>query len=227
MDKQELRKQIRAAKKAVPFCEKCELSRPIMQQVELLPQFIEATTVLLYWSMEDEVQTHDFVNRWYEQKVVGKDQHDHGRQTHAQTDEVQTHDFVNRWYEQKVVLLPCVDGDDLRLRQYTGEQSMVMGEQFGIGEPVGSEFTELDKVDLIIVPGVAFDRKGNRMGRGRGFYDRLLKSTPNAYKVGVGFDFQLVESVPVEPFDVAMDRVIIGGTGESPVTIIGESPMTI
>ena len=194
MDKQELRKQIRAAKKAVPFCEKCELSRPIMQQVELLPHFIEATTVLLYWSMEDEVQTHD---------------------------------FVNRWYEQKVVLLPCVDGDDLRLRQYTGEQSMVMGEQFGIGEPVGAEFTELDKVDLIIVPGVAFDRKGNRMGRGRGFYDRLLKSTPNAYKVGVGFDFQLVESVPVEPFDVAMDRVIIGGTGESPVTIIGESPMTI
>ena len=178
MDKQELRKQIRAAKKAVPFCEKCERSQPIMRQVEMLPQFAEATTVLMYWSMEDEVQTHD---------------------------------FVNRWYGQKVVLLPCVDGDDLRLRQYTGEQCIAMGEQFGIGEPVGAEFTELDKVDLIIVPGVAFDRKRNRMGRGRGFYDRLLKSTPQAYKVGVGFDFQLVDSVPVEPFDVAMDRVIIGG----------------
>ena len=184
MDKQELRKQIRAAKKAVPFCEKCERSLSIMRQVEALPQFNEAATVLLYWSMEDEVQTHD---------------------------------LVNRWYEQKVVLLPCVDGDNLRLRQYTGEQCMAKGEQFGIGEPVGTEFTALDKVDIIIVPGVAFDRKRNRMGRGRGFYDRLLKSTPNAYKVGVGFDFQLVDNVPVEPFDVAMDRVIIEG---DPVNVI-------
>ncbi len=86
---------------------------------------------------------------------------------------------------------------------------MTAGEQFGIEEPTGAEFTDLDKVDLIIVPGVAFDRQRNRMGRGRGFYDRLLKSTPNAYKVGVGFNFQLVDNVPVEPFDVPMDNVII------------------
>jgi 5-formyltetrahydrofolate cyclo-ligase len=176
MDKQELRKQIRAAKKAVPFCDKYTRSLPIMQQVEQLPQFQQASVVLLYWSMDDEVQTHD---------------------------------FVNRWYGQKVILLPCVDGDDLRLRQYTGPQCMTAGEQFGIEEPTGAEFTDLDKVDLIIVPGVAFDRQRNRMGRGRGFYDRLLKSTPNAYKVGVGFNFQLVDNVPVEPFDVPMDNVII------------------
>lgn len=178
MEKQELRKQIRAAKRAVPFCDKCERSQPIMHQVELLPQFQQSATVLLYWSMEDEVQTHD---------------------------------FVNRWYQEKRLLLPCVDGDDLRLRQYTGPECLKAGEQFGIGEPTGPEFTELEKVDLIIVPGVAFDRKRNRMGRGRGFYDRLLKSTPNAFKVGVGFDFQLVDEVPVEPFDVAMDRVIVEG----------------
>ena len=176
MDKQELRRQIRAAKKAVPFFDKCARSLPIMKQVEQLTQFQNATTVLLYWSMEDEVQTHD---------------------------------FVNRWYRQKTLLLPCVDGDDLRLRQYTGPECLTTGEQFGIDEPTGPEFTDLEKVDLIIVPGVAFDRQNNRMGRGRGFYDRLLKSTPNAYKVGVGFDFQLVEHVPVEPFDVPMDKVII------------------
>ena len=171
-----MRRQIRAAKKAVPFCEKCARSVAIMEQVERLPQFQEAETVLLYWSMEDEVQTHD---------------------------------FVNRWYGQKVVLLPCVDGDDLRLRQYTGRECMREGEQFGIGEPTGPEFTDLERVDLIIVPGVAFDRQRNRMGRGRGYYDRLLKRTPNAYKVGVGFDFQLVESVPVEPFDVPMDELVV------------------
>jgi len=146
-----------------------------MRQVEALEAFRRAHTVLLYWSMDDEVQTHD---------------------------------FVNRWYREKCLLLPCVDGDDLRLRQYTGPECLKAGEQFGIGEPTGPEYTDLDSVELIIVPGVAFDSKGNRMGRGRGFYDRLLKSTPNAYKVGVGFDFQMVEEVPVEEFDVGMDRVV-------------------
>jgi 5-formyltetrahydrofolate cyclo-ligase len=175
MDKKELRKQIRAAKKAVPFCEKCSRSAPIMQQVESLPQFKEAQTVLLYWSMEDEVQTHD---------------------------------FVNRWYKEKTLLLPCVDGDDLRLRQYTGPECMQAGEQFGIGEPTGPEFTDLESIDMIIVPGVAFDSEGNRMGRGRGFYDRLLSTTPNAFKVGVAFGFQMVEQVPTEPFDIKMNKVI-------------------
>ena len=175
MDKKELRKQIRAAKKAVPFCEKCSRSIPIMQQVEQLPQFLDAQTILLYWSMEDEVQTHD---------------------------------FVNRWYQQKTLLLPCVDGDDLRLRQYTGPECLKEGEQFGIGEPTGPEYTDLNSVQMIIVPGVAFDRHNNRMGRGRGFYDRLLKSTPNAYKVGVAFNFQMVEFVPTEEFDVPMNAVI-------------------
>lgn len=175
MDKKELRKQIRAAKKAVPFCEKCSRSAPILAKVESLAAFQQAKTILMYWSMEDEVQTHD---------------------------------FVNRWYKEKTILLPCVDGDDLRLRQYTGPECLIEGEQFGIGEPTGPEYTELDKVEMIIVPGVAFDRQNNRMGRGRGFYDRLLKSTPNAYKVGVAFDFQMVENVPTEPFDVAMNTVI-------------------
>lgn len=175
MDKQELRKQIRAAKKAVPFCDKLSRSVPIMEQVEQLEAFRQAKTILMYWSMEDEVQTHD---------------------------------FVNKWYTQKTLLLPCVDGDDLRLRQYTGPECLKAGEQFGIGEPTGPEFTALDTIEMIIVPGVAFDRNNNRMGRGRGFYDRLLKSTPNAFKVGVAFNFQVVDQVPTEAFDVPMNAVV-------------------
>ena len=128
----------------------------------------------------------------------------------SMADEVQTHAFVERWYRDKTLLLPCVDGDDLVLRQYTGPECMVAGEQFGIGEPDASlpAFTALERIDLIIVPGVAFDSEGNRMGRGRGFYDRLLKSTPNAVKVGVAYDFQMLDTIPVEPHDVKMNRVI-------------------
>lgn len=175
LSKQELRLQVRAAKKAVPLEEKIERSRAIMAQVERLSQFQQASTVLLYWSMDDEVATHE---------------------------------FVNRWYAEKCVLLPCVDGNDLRLRQYTGPECLVAGPGFGIGEPTGAEFTDLDHVQMIMVPGVAFDQQNNRMGRGRGFYDRLLKSTPNAYKVGVAFDFQMFDSIPVESFDVPMNAVI-------------------
>ena len=126
----------------------------------------------------------------------------------SMADEVQTHAFVERWHSEKTLLLPCVDGDDLRLRQYTGPQCMVAGEQFGIGEPTGEEYTDLDHIDLIIVPGVAFDRMGNRMGRGRGFYDRLLKTTPTAVKVGLAFDFQILDHIPVEPHDIRMNLVI-------------------
>ena len=175
MDKKELRRKIREAKKLVPLEEKLRRSAPIMNQVEQLPQFQQASTVLLYWSMDDEVQTHS---------------------------------FVERWYRQKVLLLPCVVGDDLVLRQYTGPECMVAGEQFGIGEPTGEEWKDLGAVELIVVPGVAFDKQNNRMGRGRGFYDRLLKSTPNAVKVGVAYDFQMLDTIPVEPHDVKMNRVI-------------------
>lgn len=166
---------MRALKRAVPMEEKLRRSETVMAQVEQLEVFQRARTVLMYWSMDDEVQTHR---------------------------------FVERWYRDKVVLLPCVDGDDLRLRQYTGPECLVAGEQFGIGEPTGPEWTALDEVELIVVPGVAFDRTGNRMGRGRGFYDRLLKSTPNAVKIGVAYEFQMLEEIPVESHDVKMDIVI-------------------
>ena len=126
----------------------------------------------------------------------------------SMADEVQTHAFVNKWYKDKVLLLPCVDGDDLVLRQYTGPECLVAGEQFGIGEPTGAVWSDLDAIQLIIVPGVAFDRNGNRMGRGRGFYDRMLKSTMGALKIGIAYDFQMLDAIPVEPHDVKMDRII-------------------
>lgn len=166
---------MRERKRAVPPEEKLRRSRVIQQRLEQTPQFAAAKVVLLYWSMSDEVQTHE---------------------------------MVEQWYRQKTVLLPCVDGDDLRLRQYTGPECMVSGEQFGIGEPTGEEWTDLAAVELIAVPGVAFDREGNRMGRGRGFYDRLLKSTPNATKIGLAYDFQMMDAIPTEPHDVKMNLVI-------------------
>ena len=79
---------------------------------------------------------------------------------------------------------------------------------YGIAEPTGEIFTDYAAIEFIVVPGVAFDAKGNRLGRGKGYYDRLLPRIPSAYKAGICFPFQLVEEVPAESFDIRMDIII-------------------
>ena len=106
---------------------------------------------------------------------------------HAIAGEVQTAGFIEKWYQKKKLLLPLIVGDDLRLLLYEGPESLKPG-PFGI-----------------------FDKDKNRMGRGRGFYDRLL-STLNAPKVGICFGFQMIPQVPVEPLDKKMDYVITEDT---------------
>lgn len=111
--------------------------------------------------------------------------------------------------EGKRVLLPVVAGDDLVLRLYKGEQSLRPG-PFGIGEPVGEDFSAYEEIDLAVVPGLAFDAEGHRLGRGRGYYDRLLPRLKRAFRLGVCFPFQRVGSVPADPHDVAMHEVLTG-----------------
>lgn len=149
-------------------------SAEILAALEAHPAFKAANTVLLYYSLEDEVDTHA---------------------------------FVRKWSRQKRILLPVVVGDDLELRVYTGPEDMAVG-SYGIAEPTGEIFTDYAAIGFIAVPGVAFDRNGNRLGRGKGYYDRLLPRIPSAYKAGICFPFQMVEEVPAEPFDIRMDEII-------------------
>lgn len=172
--KQKLRKLVRGLKNEVATSDKIKQSNLIFKKVEQQACFKNANSVLLYWSMEDEVATHD---------------------------------FVIKWGQEKIILLPVVDGSILKIKKFEGISTMKKGEQFGIMEPNGVEFTKLETIDLIIVPGVAFDCDNNRMGRGRGFYDKLLKET-KALKLGVCFNFQFFENIPVEPHDLPMNIVI-------------------
>lgn len=128
---------------------------------------------------------------------------------HAIPGEVQTAAFIEKWGGQKKILLPVIEGNDLRMVLYKGNESLRPG-VFGILEPQIEESTTNlyeKEIELIVVPGVAFDRQLNRMGRGKGYYDRLL-STLTAPKVGICFGFQLMDAIPVEPFDRKMDAVI-------------------
>ena len=126
---------------------------------------------------------------------------------HSLPDEVDTHGFIARWMDRKRLLLPVVHGDGLLLRQCSNATALAMG-RYGIAEPQGQDFTDYAAIDLAVVPGVAFDRQGNRLGRGKGYYDRLLPHLPTAYKIGICFPYQLVNDIPTDAHDIRMDEII-------------------
>ena len=104
--------------------------------------------------------------------------------------------------------LPRVNGVNLDILPY--DQSRLQHGAFQIEEPEGDDTVDVSQIDMVVVPGVAFDRMGNRLGRGKGFYDRLL-SDCKATKVGVGYGFQLIDDgIDCEAHDVKMDIIIAG-----------------
>ena len=170
--KKQLRKQIKETKKSQPAHVLAAHSTTLLEQLEQHPCFIASQTILLYYSLGDEVQTHA---------------------------------FVEKWHTTKKVLLPVVVGDELELRHYTGKACLREG-AFHIEEPTGEAFTEFHQIELAIIPGVSFDRQGNRLGRGKGYYDKLLPKL-SSYNIGICYQFQTREEIPSEPFDRKMDEV--------------------
>jgi len=80
--------------------------------------------------------------------------------------------------------------------------------RFGIREPKSvCKVADLNRLDLVLVPGLAFDRHGYRLGRGKGYYDRLLAAVPGR-TCGVAFDAQLISAIPVEPHDVRLNCIL-------------------
>lgn len=172
--KKSLRKLIREKKNAFSEGQFFAESENVFAQLERMPLFRKAKTVLAYWSIPKELQTHA---------------------------------FIERWYKTKTIILPLVVGDILELRVYNGPQCMVEGPAFGILEPQKGEIFSGKSIDFGIIPGMAFDLQGNRMGRGKGYYDKLLK-TIDVPKYGVCLSLQVVPQVPTADYDVPMDGVI-------------------
>lgn len=173
IDKKALRRTIRALKREVTPEQRERESRLVFSTIESLRAFNDAKRILLYYSLPDELPTHD---------------------------------VVARWTKTKQVFLPRVNGDELDILPFDGQLST--SEQFGIGEPDGGSPIDPSTLDLVIVPAVALDKHCNRMGRGKGYYDRLLPRCPQAYVIGVAMDCQLVDTLPVEGHDVPMCGVV-------------------
>jgi len=122
----------------------------------------------------------------------------------SSSDELPTQEFISEWKDKKCILLPIVVGEKMEIKRFTSIEKMKKGYK-GIWEPY-SEESYCGEPDLIIVPGVAFDLKKNRLGRGKGYYDRYFNQS-KAPKWGVGFNFQLLKSVPFNENDVQLDKI--------------------
>ncbi len=177
--KKNLRLQIKKAKAQYTQQQLLEMSHPIIQQLEAHPLFRQAKTLLLYSSLPDEVDTQSLINK------------------------LRT---VPTGSCTKQILLPSVAGEVLELHTYNAETSLTTG-AFGIQESNGLPFHDYAGIDLAVLPGIAFDSEGRRLGRGKGYYDRLLTQL-NCPTIGLCFPFQFLENIPAEPWDRSVTMVI-------------------
>ncbi len=126
--------------------------------------------------------------------------------------EVATHEMIQACLASgKKVVVPCTNATNktLSLSELRRWDDLGVG-SYNIQEPRMECRCEvsLDAVDLIIVPGVAFDCAGHRIGHGMGYYDRLLSENVEATKIGLAFELQVVEQIPAEHHDVSIDMII-------------------
>ena len=121
--------------------------------------------------------------------------------------EVNTHEMIKEALKGKEVCVPVVKNNQIILSKINDFSDLGKKGKYGILEP--SSIIEIDKelVDLIIVPGVVFDKKRYRIGYGKGYYDNLLKDY-SGKTIGLAFSLQIVDSIPAEEHDIKVDRII-------------------
>lgn len=123
--------------------------------------------------------------------------------------EIDIRPLIRAWHAAgKTVALPVMHGLDgaLTHHAYTGEAAL-QANAWGIQEPQGTPQVDLEAIDAVLVPALALDRAGHRLGYGRGHYDRFLGQT-RAFKVGVVYAACLLEALPVEVHDVPLDCMV-------------------
>ena len=108
--------------------------------------------------------------------------------------------------QNKKVCLPKVVADRLKFFDVKSVKELKEG-AFGILEPIGDKIKP-EQIDMVVLPGIAFDATGNRIGFGRGYYDRFLKKVKNVSRIALAFDFQIVDKIPSTKPDVRVHKII-------------------
>ena len=182
-DKKMLRKEILAKRKNIDTAKKEDMDKKIVDKFYESKYYKEAKNIFIYISYDSEINTKEIINK-------------------ALIDNKRV--YVPRT-EFKTRLMDAVE--------ITSLDNLIESE-YGILEPAMEEpHIEPDELDLIVVPGVAFDRNGGRMGYGAGFYDRYFKqiskdNMKKVIKLALAYDFQILEKIPMNEQDVPVNYII-------------------
>jgi len=126
----------------------------------------------------------------------------------SRQNEVDTHNLIGMAIDQGKIVGAPVSGEDGRMEHFSIlSLSELLPGRFGILEPQSTHPISELEFEMVVIPGIAYDRSGNRIGSGGGYYDRFLSGI-SAFKVGLGFDFQMLEALPSESHDVVLDAVV-------------------
>ena len=180
MDKIRLRHEILAKRRSLTSHDIYTNSKKIAEILSCWPLYKKAKIVLTYLSMPEEPQTDELINyAIHAGKVICVPR------------------LLSSYGFMEAVRLRCM-------------KDIIVSGKLGLRQP-NHNATELvlpESIDLVLVPGVAFDLNGNRLGMGAGYYDRFLPSAQNAIFAGVAWDFQIVSTVPHEDHDIALDFLV-------------------
>jgi 5-formyltetrahydrofolate cyclo-ligase len=179
--KQTLKQQIIEKRNSLKEEEIIRKSNKIKNNLFSLQEFQKAENILFYVSFNKEVNTQEIIKGLLKEK-------------------------------EKNIIVPFTIKNDLRLHLSELKDFVELEPKtFGILEPKEKYIREFnkDKLDLVIVPGIVFDKKGHRIGYGYGYYDRFLKTIKKEIvKIGLAFDFQLIEKIPEEKHDVPLNIIV-------------------
>lgn len=178
ISKASLRKQILASRDRLPEDNRLSISAVIADKFLSTDFYKDSRVIWAYWPFGSEINTAPIVHRALS--------------------------------ENKKVILPKVEKQKLLLYEIDDPQVQLVPGTYGIMEPVikGCHPARIKDIDLIMVPGIVFDRKCNRLGYGGGYYDRMLPSLDKAVKIALCFGLQLVDFIPVEKHDIKVDIII-------------------
>jgi 5-formyltetrahydrofolate cyclo-ligase len=178
-EKKKLREMILAQRDAMPADVRRAASITILNKVCALPQYAKAKAVLTYMGFGSEIETQSFLNR-----IIA---------------------------DGKIAVLPRVDraSQALALHPVRSIAELLQGKWGILEPPTHAPMVSISAIDFVLIPGVAFDRLGNRLGYGRGYYDKLLSAaTPALARVSAAFPCQIVDVVPVGSDDQQVHCVI-------------------
>lgn len=175
MDKTELRREIRARKRAMTEAEIEERSARLARLFFASEAYQKAKTIYGYLPYNQEVRTVPMLER------VLKD--------------------------GKKVAVPKVYGDEMKFL-YLDDLNAVAKGYAGIPEPIADEPVAQDETALVLMPGLAFDPQGHRIGYGGGFYDKFLAAEPNHPTLALCYEFQMLPKLDVEDHDIPVDTVL-------------------